>query len=646
MQNAVVLTITIQSCTIALSAFLAVYSYLKRGWGNIQNTLFLAMVLNGIWAVVFDTTSNIIIAYDRFHTPVGHQVMLLTNFLYFLVHILQPATYARYIMHVIGLAANTNWKYRLRFFAPAIFSEILLFINPYTKIVFDISDDFVFVRGPAEYILYGIGALYLVVSVYIIARYHNALRSRVLKAMIAYYVIVVVGVLIQLIAPVLTTELFFQALAFLGLMLTFEENGEELDETTRLRNETAFRWDNVRLLNTRRTYYILNIKIDNLKFYSRIMSGEAYDRLLSGIGNWVRTLRKNAEIYHFDNNYTLIIYNETEEYIRQLIEKIREMLEKSWYFDELEAHFRVFVSVAKVPDDIDTLDSIFDLVEYEKDTGGEHVLVQYRESLSEVRREAAIERALRKAIINRSFQVYFQPIYNCETERISCAEALVRLFDDELGQVPPAEFIPIAERSAMIVEIGDIVFEKVCRFIRDYHPSISGVEYVEINLSIAQFMFTGLVDRFRELTDQYGVRPSSINLEITESVATDSSESFMTSVKRLADLGFTFSMDDYGTGYSNIRSILNVDFKNIKMDKMFLTRALSDSESATVLKDTVSLIRHLRRNALQEGVETLEEYHLVREAGCNLVQGYFFSQPLPEADFMEYVRSLNQVAVV
>ena len=631
---------------MALSLFLAVYYVMSRKPRSWQNYLYLSMLINGILSAALDLANNVLEAYDVFHTPAGRDMIFAVNMLYFFIHIMLPALFARYIMHVIGLTANSNTYYRLRFFLFLIIGELVLLTNPYTHMVFTIDEHFRFTRGPLEYVLYGIGMLYFVMAFAVIVQYHKALRKHVLRAMLIYYTIIVAGALVQLLIPAYPTELFFEAVACIGYLLTFEEDDAMIDEITHLYNKTGFRWDNIRLLATKRVYYIINIKITNLKFYSRIMNVDGYVRMLESIGEWVGKLKPNGGAYHFDDNYALILYNTSEEQIKKLIGEISDMLEKAWYFDELEAHFRVFISVAKVPEDFDTIDSVFDMVEYDTTSESEHVVVQYRESLSLVKREAAVERALRKAIMNRSFQVYYQPIYNCETERISCAEALVRLFDDELGQIPPSEFIPIAEKSAMIVEIGDIIFEKVCRFIRDHKPSITGVEYIEINLSIAQFMFTGLVDRFSELIRTYGVRPSAINLEITESVASDSSESFMRAVRELSAMGFTFSMDDYGTGYSNISSILNVDFKNIKMDKIFLTKALSSRESATILKDTVSLIRHLHRNVLQEGVETLEELNLVREAGCNLVQGYFFSQPLPEADFMEYVRSLNQVAAV
>ena len=623
-----------------------IYAAAAKRRSNWQHVLFMAMVINGALSALFDLIGSTPALFGDEISARDMQVIFVANMLYYSVHAMVPAIYARYIMHVFSLTANANLFWRFRFFFVLIVTEIVVFLNPFNQRLFTVDPSGEIRRGPMVALLYAEGVFYLLIALYTMLVFRKALRLRMLHAVAVYYFVVVIGSAIQLFYPALRSELFFQAIAFLGLFLTFEDDDTRYDEITGLYNKTAFRWDNIRLLNTKRNYYVINLKIRNLKFYARIMNTEGYMRLLQSIAEWMSRLRRGSDVYHFDDNYTMIIYKSTEEEIRQLIDIMKEMLEKAWYFDELEAHFRAFISVAKCPEDMKSVDSVFDLVEYETGSESEHVIIQYRESLAQVKREAAVERALRKAILNRSFQIYYQPIHNCETDRVCSAEALVRLFDDELGQVPPAEFIPIAEKSAMIVEIGDIIFEKVCRFIRDFHPTLAGIEYIEINISMAQFMFTGLVDRFDELIRTYGVKAGNINLEITESVASDSSESFMRAVRRLAGMGFTFSMDDYGTGYSNISSILNVEFKNIKMDKIFLTRALSDEASATVLKDTVKLIRHLNRNVLQEGVETREELSLVRESGCNLVQGFFFSQPLPEADFMEYIRSFNHVAAV
>ena len=321
---------------------------------------------------------------------------------------------------------------------------------------------------------------------------------------------------------------------------------------------------------------------------------------------------------------------------------MRKKLDEPFSVEGIEAQLQSYVSIAKAPEDVKELDDVLDLMEYEPEQLNAQVTVQYREALTFVRRESAVERAMRNAVTNRTFQVYYQPIYSCETGRIVSAEALVRMFDDELGNVSPAEFIPIAEKSALIVEIGNIVFEKVCRFLHENNPKELGVEYIEVNLSVAQFMQSNLVERFAEIIKQYNVPAENINLEITESVASDTSEPFMLAIRQLENMGFSFSMDDYGTGYSNISSILNVNFKNIKMDKSFLGQALDNKESASILRDTTQLIRNLGRNVLQEGVESREELMFVQEAGCNLIQGYYFARPLPEADFLDYVRTFNQ----
>ena len=629
-------------CAFFLSAFCMIYELSKHKARTRQNAFFLLLVGNIVIGSVFNIVSNLIQYDAAFRHAENRQLLYVSLMFYLLIHNVLPATYIMYVRCIIGLDANVTHVKEVRFLAPAIFQIIVVLTNPITNRVFTVDENLHYIRGPLIYILYAISMVYLLLGLYYIIRYHVALHRRVMLSLYVYYALTICGVAIQLFSQRMQAEMFFEALSLLGLMLVFEEDDIMHDPVTGLYNHMAFRQDITRLLATRQPFYCVDLRFLNLRFYARVMDIERYHRLLTFIAEWVRSLRRNSNFYYFNDDFVMLLFNAEEDDVHTLIWNMRKKLDEPFSVEGIEAQLQSYISIAKAPEDVKNPDDVLDLLEYEPERLSAQVTVQYREALSYIRRESAVERAMRGAVAHRSFQVYYQPIYNCDTGRIVSAEALVRMFDDELGNVSPGEFIPIAEKSALIVEIGNIVFEKVCRFLHEQHPETLGVEYIEVNLSVAQFMQSNLVDRFAEIIRQYDVPARRINLEITESVASDTSEPFMLAIRQLENMGFSFSMDDYGTGYSNISSILNVNFTNIKMDKSFLGQALDHKESASILRDTTQLIRNLGRNVLQEGVESREELNFVQEAGCNLIQGYYFARPLPEADFLEYVRTFNQ----
>ncbi|MBR0091898.1 MAG: EAL domain-containing protein, partial [Lachnospiraceae bacterium] len=636
------LAIAFDAAAFLLCAFCAWHELRKGSKRNKQNKVFFLITANLMLSALVAVTSNVIQQVDSLRTESNRGLLFLALMLYFLIHNLLSSIYVYYIRTLIGMDANTTFVKEVRFFSVGIINTILVLGNLVFGWIFTITADMRYVRGRLVPLLYACSLFYLFLGLYYMVRYRDALTKKTMQALYVYYGIIITGVAIQFLIPQWKVELFFETICLVGFMMTFEEDAALHNPVTGLYNRQAFRQDITRLLTTRQPFFCINISLLNLRFYTRIMNLESYNEMLSGVGAWVQALRGRSLTYFFGDHFTLLLFETDEEEVKKLTEEIRFVMETPWVSGGSEIQFQSFISVFKAPEDVNTIDDVLDLMEYEPDNKGAHVTVQYRESLAYVKREAAVERALRNAVSNRSFQVYYQPIYSCETGTITSAEALVRLFDEELGAVSPGEFIPIAEKSALIVEIGNIVFEKVCRFLQEAKPEQYGIEYTEVNLSVAQFMQSDLVETFSRIIEEYAVKPSQINLEITESVASDSTEPFMLAVRQLENMGFSFSMDDYGTGYSNIASILNVNFTNIKMDKSFLARALDNEQSASILRDTTHLIRHLGRNVLQEGVETRDELNFVQEAGCNLVQGYYFSKPLPEQDFLSFVKSFNR----
>ncbi len=256
------------------------------------------------------------------------------------------------------------------------------------------------------------------------------------------------------------------------------------------------------------------------------------------------------------------------------------------------------------------------------------------ELLNKKHREDQVLRAIKTALKERTFQVFYQPIYSVEKQRYTAAEALVRMSNTKLGFISPEEFIPIAERNGMILEIGEFVFRTVCEFMVQERIWEKGIENIHVNLSVVQCMQERLAQNFLEIMKEYDLPCNRIHLEVTETVAVVSSKCLNVNMHRLIENGVQFALDDYGTGFSNATSLVDYPYDIIKIDKGVVWAAMENDNAMKVLSHSVDMIKSLNKNIVAEGVETLEQANQLKHMGCDYFQGYYYSKPVSGTDFV------------
>ena len=292
---------------------------------------------------------------------------------------------------------------------------------------------------------------------------------------------------------------------------------------------------------------------------------------------------------------------------------------------------------------IATVNDVFDIIDFSlkeaKQNTKNSVVFASTDILEKRRREIEIIQAISKAIDEASFQVYYQPIYSLSEKRYTKMEALVRLIDENIGFVPPDEFIPIAEKNGDILAIGEIVLEKVCSFIEEYHPEDYGISTIHVNLSVVQCMQENINIRLMNIIDKYRIPHKLIDFEITETTADNTSDSLDKIMKFFNERGINFSLDDFGTGYSNQSNIMQYPYSIVKIDKSMVWACDSNPKAFVSLKHTVAMIKDLDMVVLAEGVETEEQKELLNEIGVEYLQGYYFSRPLPVAETINILKN-------
>lgn len=207
----------------------------------------------------------------------------------------------------------------------------------------------------------------------------------------------------------------------------------------------------------------------------------------------------------------------------------------------------------------------------------------------------------------------------------------------------PDILVATAERCGLIGAADLQVLEKVCRFIHDCRPQDHGLKYVEINISVGEMLGANLARDYTDMLHRYGVPVEMISIEFLETLRNDDSEVFQQAKKSLLDAGFAFSLDDFGTEFSNMGRLFNNNFTNIKIDKSLLWDADKDPNSRELLASLTKMIEKMHFVPLQEGVETKAQLTFVTQHDCRLIQGYYFSKALPAPEFMNYLTSFQGV---
>lgn len=225
-----------------------------------------------------------------------------------------------------------------------------------------------------------------------------------------------------------------------------------------------------------------------------------------------------------------------------------------------------------------------------------------------------------------------------------CSEALIRMKDPELGYVSPEEFIPLAESNGMIIEIGEIAFRKVCEFMKSGQAQALGVKYIEVNLSLLQCVQEQLSDRLMEIMAEYGIPPEEINFEITETAGLANYDALLKNMNCLISKGVTFSMDDYGTGFSTANYLITLPMDIVKIDKSILWPAMENEEAFVILKHTVEMLKSLKKRIVVEGVETREMAKLLIDMGCDYLQGYYYQKPIPADKYLEFLKENQNIS--
>jgi diguanylate cyclase (GGDEF)-like protein/PAS domain S-box-containing protein len=313
-------------------------------------------------------------------------------------------------------------------------------------------------------------------------------------------------------------------------------------------------------------------------------------------------------------------------------ERLVEALSAPYELDSVEMVVGASVGIALYPGDGETADELLrnsDMALYRAKADGRGTYHFFEPDMDQqVQNRRVLERDLRKGLLRGEFELYYQPLIDLASDRIAAFEALLRWNHPERGLVPPGEFIPVAEETGLIVQLGDWVLQEACREAAQWPADVK----IAVNLSPIQFRSRSLVSNVMNALARSGLAPNRLELEITESVLLAENDANLATLHQLRKLGVRISMDDFGTGYSSLGYLRSFPFDKIKIDRSFVSELAMSEDCVAIIRAISGLGRSLGVRTTAEGVETVAQLDLLRGEGCTEVQGYFFSAPRPASE--------------
>lgn len=458
---------------------------------------------------------------------------------------------------------------------------------------------------------------------------------------------------VQILEPrILISSVGISAMILL-MFLSLENPSEYLDGETHAFNYYALKMVLQECLSRKKDYAIVCMELDEATIIENYANNNIISDVLTEIKSFVERNFKTSCYRMNRMTLTFLIDSKKISKLDLYLDILSERFSQTWELKDRAIRLNAHANVLCCPEDFPFDGNIQELLDFAEDSETYNQTIEFVRRIDEKAREKRIRRrqilhVVSEAIKNDGIEMHFQPIYSLSEKRFTNAEALVRLKDNEtIGYISPEEFIPLSEKNGMIMPLSNLIFNHVFNFMSENNLRRKGVNHIEVNLSGLQSVDANLPKLMKSLLMKHNISPDSVNLEITESIAVTSGYMLKKNMDELRKFGCSFSMDDFGTGYSNLSRIAKADFEMIKIDKSLLWPCFKDDgtngthNAKILLENMISMLIQIGRKIVVEGIETKEQFEYLESLGISYAQGFYFSKPLSEKDYLKFLDEQN-----
>ena len=621
---------------LVLIIFLGYYLFRPRLPFRI-NRVFLTLLLSDVLTILFDYLSS---RADEDYLQYPVAVVYALNTAYFAVFLFRIMCFAQFTIEVLNTQKKLPaWILRL---SPVVFivSELIALSSPLTHAFFFIDQDG-YHRGPLYDTLYVCFFFYLAFCLVLLFLYQKRISTFELCSLFACHMILLAGNIARMLFPQYLVMNMFCLLAIIVLFLSFQNPDLFLSDRGNAYNTRAFRI----LLGDwlgKKQYRLVGIIIRDYDGLRSLCGGRQMDRAISEISSFLSTQFREAHVFYLRNGCFALVCNQMQFSDRDTaFQMISERFRQPWTTDLekegkllLDAAFSYMDSEMKV-DSVEKLILVLRLSLEKACRESVYAEGEYLPDMVEnVTYQVEVKQVLDKALEKDQIEVYYQPLIESDTGKIVAAEALARMHDADGTMISPEIFIPIAEQDGRIEQLGEQVLQKVCILLSEHDLKSDGITWINVNLSPRQCIRQNLAERFRGILDNYKIPVDMIHLEITEQMIVDNNQ-VSRQIQSLLDDGFLFALDDYGSGFSNFSRVRKYPFSQIKIDREVVWEYFKDRDP--LLPAIVQTYRQMGYSIVAEGIESREMSNELSRIGCNYLQGFYYSKPVPADDFLKLI---------
>lgn len=638
-------SISFDIAALILLIILLISCYVRKMTSGITNRIFFIIILIYIAATGFDIaavtldnaqSANIAALYT------AHSGYLTTHFLSSPLHLLFVISLTD-TWHILRKQKGIQ----ILLITPLVMIFAALVANAGNQLIFSVENGYT--RGPLFGLLYAATFLYIVFDIVYIIRYRSLFSFGKIVAIGIVIPISLIAMVIQMMDSYLLVEMFFGAISLLIVSTGIQRPEDYIDSFTQLTKYSAYFYDMKRSSFNDKHVQIIMINLGNFRSIQAMVGFDSAIQVLGEVAGKMREINKRmhayADLYYLDNGrFRIVLSGKYRDKTESMAEELNQELKKPTNINGLNINLMPYIVTSYFPEefsDVKTLMAFGADFHRRNPYTGQVMRASDLFNQKQLDIQNNIDAIIERAIEEESFEVYYQPIYSVPKGRFVSAEALIRLFDPQHGFISPEALIVAAEQNGAIHKIGEFVFEKVCQFIASDDFNRLGLDYIEVNLSVAQIMNSDLPENYLAIMEKYHVSTDKINLEITETAAAFAQDVMMENLDKLTQAGISFSLDDYGTGYSNMKRVIQLPFKIIKLDKSFVDEN-NNPKVWIFLSNTVKMLKDMNMEIVVEGVETQEMLDAFSDLKCDFIQGYFFSKPIPRNDFVAFIAAANK----
>ena len=603
---------------------------------NLSNKYYRLILIVSVLSIGLNTIAAYTINYSS-NYPI--QLNYALNTLFFFFNWTLPFLFYQYAIVLIKNKHYFKNKFHTFIIVYYVIQSIIILSTPFTHFVLYFDSNLTYQHGTLFFLMAAFNFSLLGLSGILVILFGQKMPT-IQRVIVPVYTFMLIGFnFIQLLYPSLFIDGLILSLAAFLMFLTLQNPTSYYDTLTTNYSRATF-LEYLDMLTIRnKPFQIIIIDVDSTATINKTFGEKIGTQIITKTGQKVKWASNNNLTFRIDGDVFIVVTFSISERDQVLNNLEGEFPFKQKYNDDYTYDAHVHLNYTNSLQDFEDIDEAYQIIIESIEISKQRNLTLINSgTVDSIKKNRKIETALKNSIDNRDIRIYLQPIINTKSKKITNAEALVRLYDSELGLIMPDEFIPMAEKDGNITKLTPLIIESVCKYLSE-NDLPDSFKKVSINLSVIDCLNPNMDKLILSILKKYDIDPSRLIFEVTETVASLAPQ-LKATMLNIKAAGSTFALDDFGSGYANLDAVIKLPFDIIKIDRKLLL-LVHNEQYKILFSGIMNTLHSLNLETVVEGIETEGQAGIVRDVKGTYQQGYLYSKPLSLDDFTKFIKGSN-----